>query len=229
MVKGTDKETLDGIQLQWFEEMSKQIRIESYRPRPARRTYIPKANGKMRPLGISSPRDKIIQQAMRIVMEEILEPRFHNTSHGFRPNKGCHSALQTIRTWRGVAWFIEGDIKAFFDSIDHHMLEKLINKHFRESRLTNLYWKMVKAGYVEWEKKNRATITSETGVPQGGIISPLLSNLVLHELDVFIENLAKSEEKKRKGEKAYTNNLKYSRLSTCIKSETKKKRRKRKK
>jgi retron-type reverse transcriptase len=97
MVKGTDKETLDGIYPQWFEEMSKQIRVGSYRPKPARRTYIPKANGKMRPLGISSPRDKIIQQSMRIVMVEILESRFHDSSHGFRPKRGCHTALKTIR------------------------------------------------------------------------------------------------------------------------------------
>lgn len=101
MTKGVDGETLDGIDMEWFEKKSKELIVESFKPRPARRKYIPKANGKMRPLGISPPQwewgDKIIQQAMRIVMEEILEPRFHPSSHGFRPNRGCHTALEQIR------------------------------------------------------------------------------------------------------------------------------------
>lgn len=98
MVRGIDKETLDGITEEWFIQTSKKLRNESFKPRPARRVYIPKANGKMRPLGISSPRDKIVQQAMRMVMEMILEPKFMESSHGFRPSRGCHTALQEIRT-----------------------------------------------------------------------------------------------------------------------------------
>jgi retron-type reverse transcriptase len=97
MVRGTDKETLDGISEKWFEKTSEDLQWESYQPRPARRIYIPKANGKMRPLGISSPRDKVVQQATRIVMEEVLERTFHRSSNGFRPSRGCHTALKCIR------------------------------------------------------------------------------------------------------------------------------------
>lgn len=101
-VRGTDKETLDGITEEWFQKTSLELQNESYKPRPARRIYIPKANGKMRPLGISSPRDKIVQQATRIVMEEVLEKTFHKFSHGFRPSRGCHTALKEIRKWKAV-------------------------------------------------------------------------------------------------------------------------------
>lgn len=164
MVYGSDKITLDGISVNWFSQAFYSLKNGSYKPRPARRVYIPKTNGKMRPLGISSPRDKIIQQAMRIVMETVLEPKFLETSHGFRPSRGCHTALSSIREWKGVSWFLEGDIKSFFDSIDHHLLAELINKHFREARLIKLYWKMVRAGYIEWDKKSPVsfyTLTEE--------------------------------------------------------------------
>ncbi len=99
----------------------------------------------MRPLGISSPRDKIIQQAMRLTLETLLEPLFSDHSHGFRPSRGCHTALREVRDWKGVTWFIEGDIKGFFDNIDHHILEELLKAHFNETRLLHLYWKFVKA------------------------------------------------------------------------------------
>lgn len=112
MVRGTDTITLDGITKEWFDETSRKLRREIYHPLPGRRVYIPKANGKRRPLGISSPRDKIIQQAFKIIMEEVLEPRFLDTSHGFRPMRGCHTALKNIRSWQGVPWIIEGDIKS---------------------------------------------------------------------------------------------------------------------
>ena len=128
MVRGSTRETLDGISNEWFEKASVKLRHESYKLKPNRRVHIPKANGKLRPLGIASPRDKIIQQAMRMVMETVLEPKFLNSSHGFRPHRGCHTALKEIRSWRGVPWIIEGDIKSFFDSIDHHILEQLLDR-----------------------------------------------------------------------------------------------------
>lgn len=139
MTRGSDRETLDGITMEWFEETARELRAESLSPRPARRVMIPKANGKERPLGISSPRDKIVQQAMRIVMEIVLEPKFAETSHGFRPRRGCHTALKEIRGWAGVPWLLEGDIRSFFDDIDHHVLESLLSKHFKEARLFHLY------------------------------------------------------------------------------------------
>jgi group II intron reverse transcriptase/maturase len=187
MVPGTDEETLDGISESWFRETSKSLRDETFRPKPSRRIYIPKKNGKLRPIGISSPRDKIIQQSMKLVMESVLDPKFLDSSHGFRPHRGCHTALKEVRSWKGVSWIIEGDIKGFFDSIDHQILAKLIEKHFAEARLMHLYWKFVKAGYVEWE--TREFVKSALGVPQGSVISPLLSNVILHELDLFLKGL----------------------------------------
>lgn len=139
MVKGTSKETLDGITMGWFAQISKKIRSGRYQFQPARRVMIPKPNGKMRPLGIASPREKIIQQALRMVLETIMEPKFSDLSHGFRPKRGCHSALKEIRGWWGVPWVIEGDIKAFFDSIDQHMLCELLKRHVKEQVFINLY------------------------------------------------------------------------------------------
>jgi len=216
MVPGSDGETLDGISIQWFERTADNLTKESYQPKPSRRVYIPKANGKMRPLGISSPRDKIIQQSMRIVLENVLEPRFSEYSHGFRPSRGCHSALREIREWKGIPWVLEGDIKSFFDSIDHHLLAELLNKHFKEARLIHLYWKFAKAGYVEWDKKKWNFVSSDLGVPQGSIISPLLSNLVLHELDMFMDELIKEREIANRGKKSNKTNPKYHRLTMSI-------------
>lgn len=201
MTKGSDEETLDNISMKWFEKTSEDLTKERYQPKPARRVYIPKPNGKKRPLGIASPRDRIIQQAMKMVLEYKLEPTFLETSHGFRPNKSCHTALKEIRSWKGVAWFVEGDIKGFFDNIDHRILANLLQKHFKDTRLINLYWKFVKAGYIEWDTKKIQYTTSEMGVPQGGIISPLLSNLILNEFDAYVDKLKKEWDKKRGKEK----------------------------
>lgn len=213
MVPGSTPETLDRISPEWFESTSKSLRRETYCFQPARRVYIPKANGKMRPLGISSPREKIIQQSLRIVMETILEPKFLDTSHGFRPKRGCHSALKSIRSWQGVPWLLEGDIKSYFDTIDHHILSGLLQKHVQETRLISLYWKLVRAGYVEWDTQNKSRnfTASAVGVPQGGIISPLLSNLLLHELDKYVEDLKKKY--KNDNLRASTPNKEYNRVS----------------
>jgi len=216
MVMGVDKKTLDGISFDWFEETSRSIIKESYSPKPDRRVYIPKPNGKLRPLGISSPRDKIVQQAIKLIFDIVLEPRFLDYSHGFRPNRGCHSALREIRRWGGVSWLIEGDIRQFFDSIDHHILANLLKEHFTETRLYSLYWKMVKAGYVEWDGSKRNYINALEGVPQGGIISPILSNLLLNELDKFVDNLSNTLEAESLGKKPYLPNPKYHALSMKI-------------
>lgn len=189
MTEGVDKETLDGINDNWFEEQGERLRNEKYQPKPSRRIYIPKANGKRRPLGISSPRDRIIQQAMKMVLECKIEPTFLDCSHGFRPNRSCHSALKEIRKWKGASWIIEGDIKGFFDNIDHHILANNLMEHFKDVRLMNLYWKFVRAGYIEWDTNKINHVASDVGVPQGGIVSPLLSNLILHKLDEYVENI----------------------------------------
>lgn len=159
---------------------------------------------------------------MRLVMETVLEPKFSNLSHGFRPSRGCHTALREIRNWKGTIWFIEGDIKSFFDNIDHHILERLIGKHFKDQRLMNLYWKFVDAGYVEFDKSKIKYVNSEKGVPQGGIISPLLSNLILHELDTYVESIMREHEKKNGKISPYLTNPVYHRLTMRINIQKKK-------
>lgn len=215
MVPGRDKETLDGISKEWFLSMASSLSRETFQPRPSRRVMIPKANGKLRPLGISSPRDKIVQQAMRLVLEIIFEPKFKDTSHGFRPRRGCHTALQKVRSWSGASWYLEGDIKSFFDSIDHHILAKLLEKHISCRQTINLYWKFVHAGYVEHENRDKIIETHE-GVPQGGIISPLLSNIMLHELDEFMERTIDKQNEDNTAHKAKIDNPAYKRLSRRI-------------
>jgi len=216
MVKGSDKKTLDGINEKWFTETSRKLIYEKYEFKPARRVYIPKTNGKFRPLSISSPRDKIIQQAIKMTLERILEPKFLNSSHGFRPKKGCHSALKEIRRWKGVSWMIEGDIEKFFDNVDHKLLITLLEQHIEDKRMINLIGKLIKAGYVEWDTTKRKYVNAIVGVPQGGIASPLLSNLILHELDKFIQNLIIETNKEHEGKKPYTTNPKYHAISMKI-------------
>jgi group II intron reverse transcriptase/maturase len=183
---GADKQTLDGIGLAWIEKIIGDMKDRSFQFRPAVRKYIPKPNGKLRPLGIPTPKDKVVQQAMRLIIEPLFEPEFLNSSHGFRPHRSAHSALKEIKSWTGITWMIEGDIKGCFDNVNHHKLEQLLKLRIKDQNLIALYWKAVSAGYV-----NNGTLEphSLTGVPQGGVLSPLLSNVYMHELDVFMEGL----------------------------------------
>ena len=216
MTKGSDKETLDGITRAWFVKAEEGLRGDKYTLRPARRVYIPKSNGKKRPLGISSPRDKIVQQSVKLVLDCIFEPHFLNTSHGFRPYRGCHSALRELREWKGVAWFVEGDIKSFFDTIDHHELERLLSKRIKDPKFFHLYWKLVKAGYVEWNTKEKQWVDALEGVPQGGIVSPIMSNIMLHELDVFVNDKMYGGDENGDGRKRYIVNQKYQNLNAKV-------------
>jgi group II intron reverse transcriptase/maturase len=190
MTAGSDGQTLDGFSHQTIRNLIASLRDESFQFQPARRTHIPKANGKMRALGIPSPRDKVVQEALRLILEAIYDSPhgayFLESSHGFRPNRSCHTALREFsERWSGVTWIIEGDIKSCFDEIDHHVLVNLLKRKIADGRFLNLIWKALRTGYL-WGKERRDTLT---GSPQGSILSPILANIYLHELDCFVEQL----------------------------------------
>jgi len=184
MTRGTTKETVDGMNLQRIHNIIGLLRLERYRWTPVRRVMIPKANGKTRPLGIPTWSDKLVQEVLRSLLEPYYEQKFSNRSHGFRPDRGCHTALRQVREcWTGVAWFIEGDIKGCFDNIDHQVLLDIIRRDIHDNRLLRLIDGLLKAGYMEdWQYHDSAS-----GTPQGGIISPLLANVYLDDLDKFVE------------------------------------------
>lgn len=184
MTPGTDGQTIDGMGMERIGKLIESLKDHSYRPNPARRTYIKKKNGKMRPLGIPSFDDKLVQEIVRMLLEAIYEPTFSNYSYGFRPNRSCHTALlQLQRNFSGTRWFIEGDIKSFFDNIDHAVLVGILRRRIRDEYFLALIWKFLKAGYLEDWTFHR----TYSGTPQGSIISPILSNIYLNEFDRYME------------------------------------------
>lgn len=188
MTSGTDSETLDGISNEWIHQIIRKMKDRSFQFKPAVRKFIPKPNGKLRPLGIPTPKDKVVQEAFRSIIEPLFEGKFMESSHGFRPNRSPHTALKQIRGWSGVTWMIEGDIKGYFDNINHHTLANLLEQEIKDKNLIALYWKLVNAGYVNNGHKEPHTLT---GVPQGGVLSPFLSNVYLHPFDLFMAKLKK--------------------------------------
>ena len=191
-IKGVDGVTADGHSVERSREIMNQLRNGTYRPKPTRRVYIPKSNGKQRPLGIPTFTDRLVQEACRIILEAIYEPVFSKCSFGFRMGMGCHDALQNITNrFTGTKWFIEFDIKGYFDNIDHQILLKLLKKKINDERFTALIGWMLKAGYMEDWKFNK----TYSGTPQGGVISPILANVYLHELDVFMTELCQRTHK----------------------------------
>lgn len=192
MTPGVTPETLDGISKSRIESLSQSLKDESFNFTPARRVQIPKASGGTRPLSVASPMDKIVQEAMRLVLESIYEPLFKDCSHGFRPNKGCHTALQQAsRELQPAQWVIEGDLAKFFDSISHLKLMQMIEDKITDRRFTKLIRKALKAGYFEFKIYKSNII----GTPQGSIVSPILANIFLHQMDEFILSLKKSFDK----------------------------------
>lgn len=202
--KGITNETIDGFGEEKIEKLIESLKEEKYQPKPVRRVYIPKKNGKLRPLGIPSMSDRIIQEICRMIIDTIYEPTFSEHSHGFRENKSCHSALHEINLhFTGINWFIEGDIEGYFDNINHHVLINILRKRIEDEKFIRLIWKFLRAGYMEDWKYNK----TYSGTPQGGIISPILANVYLNELDEFIENeikpnynIGKAKDKKRNSE-----------------------------
>jgi len=202
MTKGTTQETVDGMSLEKINRIIDDLRQERYRWTPVRRVYIPKSNGKKRPLGIPSWSDKLLQEVMRAILAAYYEPQFSHCSHGFRPKRGCHTALREIQKWDGTTWCIEGDIKGCFDNIDHAILLSILREKIHDNRFIRLIENLLKAGYLE-EWKYHQTLS---GTPQGGIISPLLSNIFLDRMDKYVETVLLPDNNKgerRKKNKEY--------------------------
>ena len=186
MTPGATQETADGMSLRKIERIIDAMRHERYRFRPVRRVHIPKKNGKTRPLGLPTWSDKLVGEVVRLLLEAYYEPSFSDRSHGFRPGRGCHTALREVAdTWTGTAWFVEGDIADCFGSLDHDIMIGILAERIHDNRFLRLVRNMLTAGYLE-DWKWGATLS---GAPQGGVTSPILSNIYLHKLDSFVEKV----------------------------------------
>lgn len=187
MTPGMTQETVDGMSLEKIEAIIDNLRHERYRWKPARRIYIEKKHSKKkRPLGIPCWSDKLLQEVIRLILEAYYEPQFSQHSHGFRPKRGCHTALQEIyHNWKGTKWFVEGDIAQCFDSLDHPVLMNILREKLHDNRFLRLIENLLRVGYLE-EWRYNITLS---GSPQGAILSPILSNIYLNKLDQFVEQV----------------------------------------
>ena len=220
MTPGTDGNTIDAMSLIRIDGIIARLKDESYQPQPSRRTYIPKKNGKMRPLGIPSFDDKLVQECVRLMLEAIYEGSFARTSHGFRPKHSCHTALDQVqKSFIGVKWFVEGDIKGFFDNINHDVMVNILSERIKDERFLRLIRKFLKAGYLEeWRYHN-----TYSGTPQGGIISPILANIYLDKLDRFMERMKEDFDcgnRRKKLPESYELEKRYARLQKELRMET---------
>lgn len=205
MTPGVDELTIDSMSIARIDQLIDSLKDESYQPHPSRRTYIPKKNGKLRPLGIPTFDDKLLQKVIKMILEAIYEGQFESSSHGFRPNKSCHTALTQIqKTYTGTKWFIEGDIKSFFDNINHDVMIQILRERITDERFLRLIRKFLNAGYVEDWKFYK----TYSGTPQGGIISPILANIYLDKFDKYMTDYVKDfcEGKYRKRTPEYRQN-----------------------
>ena len=184
--KGVTAETVDGMSLAKIDRIIEALRYERFRWTPVRRVNIPKPNGTTRALGIPTWSDKLLQEVIRMILEAYYEPQFSDRSHGFRPGRGCHTALSNVVDyWTGVRWFVEGDIKGCFDNIDHEVMLSVLGEKLHDNRFLRLLKYLLKAGYVEDWKYGRTL----SGTPQGGVVSPILANIYLDRLDKYVENV----------------------------------------
>lgn len=184
MTPGVTSETPDGMSMNKIHVVINALKAERYTWKPARRINIPKKSGGNRPLGLPTWSDKLLQDVVRSLLEAYYEPQFRTSSHGFRPGLGCHTALARVRQWKAVSWFIEGDISKCFDRIDHSTLLKTLGEKIHDNRFLRLIASLLQAGYLENWHFN-ATLS---GSPQGGVISPILSNIYLDRLDTYVED-----------------------------------------
>ena len=182
MTAGVDGKTIDGMGIRLISETIADLKASRYTPQPTRRVYLPKPNGKQRPLGIPCFRDKLLQTVVGLILEAIYEPTFADTSHGFRPQRSCHTALHEVKRMNGTRWWVEGDIKGFFDDLNHDTLLRILGKRITDKRFLHLIQQFLRAGYAEAHQHH----PTYSGTPQGGNLSPLLSNIYLNELDQAI-------------------------------------------
>lgn len=203
LTAGTDQVTIDGFNMKLVEKLIDEMKTETYRPKALRSVSVPKKNGLRRTIGIPTFRDKLVQEVVRLILQAIYEPSFLDSSHGFRPGRSCHTALVQIKTTcKGTNWAIEGDIKAFFERISFEKLLEILARRIGDGRFLHLIHLFLKTGYVE----NKRIFHPLTGVPQGGVVSPLLANIYLHELDLFMEKLCRqytTEAKERRHYEPY--------------------------
>jgi len=199
-IDGIDKQAMEhDLQFQ-LDTIRSELLAGGYQPQPARRAYIPKTNGKQRPLGIPTLRDRIVQRAMLMAMEPIWESDFHRLSYGFRPERSVHHAIRTVKLQlqdgsdTSGRWVIEGDLASYFDTVHHKLLMKCVRKRVRDARFLSLLWRFIKAGHVDKGLFRAAN----KGVPQGGVISPILSNIMLNEFDQWLEAKYLSNKARRK-------------------------------
>src|SRR5438132_2769261 len=186
MTQGATAETVDAMSLAKIERLINDVRYERHRWTPVRRIYIPKKKGGQRPLGLPTWKDKLLQEVMRSILEAYYEPQMSQHSHGFRPGRECHTALREIQTtWTGSRWLVEGDIAKFFDTMDHEILLTILSEKIHDQRFLRLIRHLLESGYLEEWRFN----TTLSGCPQGGVISPILSNIYLDKLDQYVEQV----------------------------------------
>jgi group II intron reverse transcriptase/maturase len=184
--KGVSDETVDAMSIEKIDTIIAALRHERYQWQPARRVYILKRNGKKRPLGLPVWSDKLLAEVIRLILNAYYDVQFSTHSHGFREGRGCHTAFQDIYyNWGGATWIIEGDISDCFGSLNHDLLISLLSEQIQDGRFLGLMKKLLNAGYLEDWTFNQTL----SGVPQGSIVSPILSNILLNKLDCFVETV----------------------------------------
>ncbi len=184
--KGVNGETVDAMSLEKIDTIIEALRSERYQWQPARRVFILKRNGKKRPLGLPVWSDKLLAEVIRLILNAYYDAQFSDHSHGFREGRGCHSALQEMyHTWGSATWIIEGDISDCFGSLSHELILSTLGEKIHDGRFLHLMKKLLDAGYLEDWTYHRTL----SGVPQGSIVSPILSNILLDKLDTFVETV----------------------------------------